>query len=368
MYSVHTIKNRVDYFELKKRLRFVNRPLFEFCGAYVNYLDLCYGLSQNDPKIIELASKQKLYNDVMVAFDIELSPFVKEEIKAFSFSNILQNVLKAFLFDFQSINSFDVLIKKYDSLKIEKLFDFIGGTFINEHSQSNCEDWPSASGKLAGMKSYIEGIEGLNPDLKAKIISLYEYPKETKMRIKHVICSMYEVFKQYEPDCVELAKKQQRRYANLMEIDYEYFCHILKFDDIADAITGNEQVDLYISYMFPVSYFCKEYDDSTAFLLNGFLCDEYHASKVEQNSVDTFLSLIGDIDSRKILMAYAKAPHYLQELSRELDITPAKLRLYNKRFLDADLIDYEYTGGRRYYYLNKEQVNTYLDMCRRIFG
>ena len=89
MYSVHTIKNRVDYFELKKRLRFVNRPLFEFCGAYVNYLDLCYGLSQNDPKIIELASKQKLYNDVMAAFDIELSPFVKEESKAFSFSNIL---------------------------------------------------------------------------------------------------------------------------------------------------------------------------------------------------------------------------------------------------------------------------------------
>ncbi len=361
-------KNRVDYIELKRRLRFVSKPLFEFCGAYVNYLDLCYGLSQNDPKIIELESKQQLYSDVMMAFDTELSPFVREEIKAFSFSNILQNVLKAFLFDFQNINTFDSLMKKYDSFKIEKLFDFIGGTFINEHSQSNCEDWPTATGKLDGMVEYIRGIEGLNDDLKDKILNLYEYPKETKMRIRHVISSMYDVFKKYEADCVEIAKKQQKRYANLMEIDYDYFCHILKFDDIYDAITSNDQVDLCISYMFAVSYYCKEYNDGTVFLLNGFLCDEYYASKVEQNSVDVFLSLMGDADCRRVLMAYAKGPHYLQELSRELDIAPAKLRLFNKRFLDADLIDYEYTGGRRYYYLNKDQVNSYFDMCRRLFG
>ncbi len=364
---MQNMKNRVDYFELKKRLRFVSKPLFEFCGAYVNYLDLCYGLSQNDPKIIELASKQQLYNDVMAAFDIELSPFVKEEIMAFSFSNILQGVLKAFLFDFQSINSFEAFLKKYDSFKLEKLFDFIGGTFINEHSQSNCEDWPSATGKLDGMKEYIVGMNGLDENLKDKMVSLYEYPKETKMRIRHIICSMYDVFKKYETECVELAKKQQKRYGNLMEIDYDYFCNILKFDDISDAITSNEQVDLYISYMFPVSYFCKEYNDNTVFLLNGFLCDEYYASKVEQNSVETFLSLIGDKECRRVLMAYAKGPHYLQELSRELDITPARLRLFNKRFLDADLIDYEYTGGRRYYYLNKDQVNTYIDMCKRLF-
>lgn len=365
---MQSMKNRVDYIELKKRLRFVNRPLFEFCGAYVNYLDLCYGLSQNDPKIIELASKQQLYNDVMAAFETQLSPFVKEEIKAFSFSNILQSILKAFLFDYQNINTFDTLMRKYDSVKIEKLFDFIGGTFINEHTQSNCEDWPNATAKLESMVEYIEKIEGLNPDLKAKILNLYEYPKETKMRIRHVISSMYEVFRNFEGDCVELAKRQQKRYSNLMEIDYDYFCHILKFDDIYDAITSNDQVDLYISYMFAVSYFCKEYDDATVFLLNGFLCDEYYASKVEQHSVDVFLALMGDPDCRRVLMAYSKGPHYLQELSRELDIAPAKLRLFNKRFLDADLIDYEYTGGRRYYYLNKEQVNEYLDMCRRTFG
>lgn len=363
---MQNIKNRVDYIELKKRLRFVNRPLFEFCGAYVNYLDLCYGLSQNDPKIIELASKQQLYNDVMMAFDTELSPFVREEIKAFSFSNILQNVLKAFLFDFQNINTFDALLKKYDHLNIDNLFDFIGGTFINEHSQSNCEDWPAADGKLEGMVEYIKNLDGLNENMKNRILCLYEYPKETKMRIRHVISSMYEVFKKYEKDCVDLAKKQQRRYGNLMEIDYDYFCHILKFDDIYDAITSNQQVDLYISYMFPVCYYCKEYNDGTVFLLNGFLCDEYYASKVEQHSVDVFLSLLGDKDCRRVLLAYSKGPHYLQELSRELDIAPAQLRIFNKRFLDADLIDYEYTGGRRYYYLNKEQVNSYLEMCRRL--
>ena len=362
------MKNRVDYFELKKRLRFVSKPLFEFCGAYVNYLDKCYGLSNNDPKINELASKQQLYSDVMQAFDERLSPFVKEEIAAFSFSNILQGVLKAFLFDFQAINSFETLLKKYDGHKLEKLFDFIGGCYINEHSQSNCEDWPAEAGKLDGMAKYIENLSDVDDDSKAKVLNLYRYPKETKMRIRHIITSMYEVFKDFEADAVEFAKRQQKRYTNLMEIDYEYFCNILKFDDIFDAIMNNERVDLCISYMFPVSYFCKEYNDGTVFLLNGFLCDEYHAAKVEQHSVEVFLSLIGDSECRRILMCYAKRPYYLQELSRELDITPAKLRNFNKRFLDADIVDYEYTGGRRHYYLNKDQVSAYIDMCKRLFS
>lgn len=361
-------KNRVDYFEMKKRLRFVSKPLFEFCGAYVNYLDLCYGISQNDPKINELAFKQPLYKEIMGAFDEQLSPFVKNEINDFSFCNILQSVVKAFLFDYQSINSFEAFLKKYDSYKIEKLFDFIGGCFINEHSQSNCEDWPSVCSNLDAMISYIEQISECSDENKAKILNLYKHPKETKMRIRHIICSMYDVFKKYEAEAVELAKKQQKRYGNLMEIDYDYFCQILKFDDIANAIISNERVDLYISYMFSVSYYCKEYDDHTVFLLNGFLCDEYYAVKLEQHSVEQFLAIIGDNECRRILLTYAKRPHYLQELSRELDITPAKLRMFNKRFLDADLIDYEYTGGRRYYYLNKEQVNVYLDMCKRLFS
>ncbi len=359
------IKNRVDYIELKKRLRFVNRPMFEFCGAYVSYLDSCYGLNLNDPKINLLCSKQVLYNEVMDAFATRLSPFVKEEINAFSFSNILQGVLKAFLFDYQNINSFDALIKKFDSSKNEELFDFIGGCFINEYSQSNCEDWPNND--LEGMQKFISEIHELDDEIKTKMLNLYAHPSETKMRIRHIICSMYEVFKDFEKATVEQSKKQQKRYSNLMEIDYDYFCQILKFDDIFDAITKNERVDLYISYMFPVSYFCKEYDNNTAFLLNGFLCDEYRAAKLEQNSVENFLSIIGDDECRKILMCYAKRPHYLQELSRELNISPAKLRIFNKRFQDADMVDYEYSDGRRHYYLKKEQIEHYLDMCKRLF-
>ena len=358
-------KNRVDYIELKKRLKFVSKPLFEFCGAFVAYLDDCYGLKQNDPKINKLCSKQALYNEVMNAFEQSLSPFVKEEIKTFAFSNILQGVLKAFLFDYQSVNTFDAFLKKYDNYEIDALFDYIGGCFINEYSQSNCEDWPN---DLESMKRYIANLDEPDVDIKEKIISLYDYPQETKMRIRHIIVSMYDVFKAYEDEAVKMAKNQQKRYSDLMEIDYDYFCNILKFDDIAYAITNNDKVELCISYMFTVSYFCKEYNDGSVFLLNGFLCDEYYASKVEQDSVENFLNIIGDKDSMRILMSYAKRPHYLQELSRELNISPAKLRIFNKRFQDANLVDYEYTGGRRYYYLNKEQVNAYIDMCKRLFS
>lgn len=361
---MHNQKNRVDYFELKKRLKFVNRPLFEFCGAYVNYLDSCYGLNTNDPKINKLCSKQVLYNDIMKAFEDELSPFVKAEIAAFSFSNILQGVLKAFLFDYQNINSFDALMKKYDTYPVEKLFDYIGGCFINEYSQSNCEDWPG--GDMDAMKKFICDIDGLDIDAKEKIMILFDFAEETKMRIRHIIISMYNVFKKFEQDAVLQAKKQQKRYANLMEIDYDYFCQILKFDDIFEAIQSNDRVELYISYMYTVSYFCKEYHDGSVFLLNGFLCDEYYALKLEQHSVENFLSILSDKDSMNILMCYAKRPYYLLELSREINIAPAKLRMINKRFVDADLVDYEYTNGRRYYYLNKEQVDKYIDMCKRL--
>lgn len=358
-------KNRIDYFELKKRLKFVNKPLFEFCGAYVYYIDSYYGLKKNDPKINKLCSKQPLFIEAITAFDKELSPFVKSEIEAFSFANILQSVLKAFLFDYQSINTFESLLKKYDSYKTEELFDFIGGCFINEHLQSNCEDWPSKN--LEAMAQYLRDSDSVEPSAKEKVLNLFSYPKETKMRIKHIIVSMYEVFKRFESDCVEQAKKQQKRYMNLMEIDYDYFCQILKFDDISEAIKNNDRVDLYISYMFNVSYFCKEYNDGTVFLLNGFLCDEYRAAKLEQHSVENFLSILGDKECMRILMCYVKRPYYLLELSRELDITPNKLRMYNNRFLDAGLVDFEYTNSRRYYYINKEEVEKYLDMCKRMF-
>lgn len=358
-------KNRIDYFELKKRLKFVNRPIFEFCGAYVNYIDSFYGLNKNDPKINLLCSKQEIYNDVMKAFDSELSPFVKSEIEDFSFCNILQSVLKAFVFDYKNISSFDSLLKKYDRYKTVDLFNFIGGCFINEHAQSNCEDWPKND--LEKMKEYISNLEGLESEPKRKVLSLYLYPQETKMRIRHIIVSMYEVFKRFEVQAVELAKKQQKRYMNLMEIDYEYFCCILKFDDISEVIISNEVVELYISYMFTVSYFCKEYNDGTVFLLNGFLCDEYFAQKLEQHSVENFLSIIGDKECLDILRCYAKRPYYLLELSREMNITPAKLRMINKRFLDAALVDFEYTNSRRYYHLNQDRIDLYLDMCKHLF-
>lgn len=357
-------KNRVDYFELKKRLKFINRPLFEFCGAYVGYLDSHYGLNQNDPKINKLCSKQLLYNEVMKAFELELSPFVMSEIDTFDYCPILQSVLKAFLFDYQNINSFDTLMKKYDSFPVEDLFDFIGGCFINEYSQSNCDDWPSSD--MEAMIAFIKDIPDTGDEIKNRILSLYKYPAETKMRIRHIIVSMYEVFKKFESAAVEQSKKQMKRYANLMEIDYGYFCQILKFDDIAEVIRNNDKVELYISYMFAVSYYCKEYNDGSVFLLNGFLCDEYQAMKVEQHSVENFLSILGDKDSLRILICYAKRPYYLLELSREMNITPAKLRMINKRFLDADLVDFEHTNNRRYYHLKKEQIDKYLDMCKRL--
>lgn len=359
------MKNRVDYFELRKRLKFVNRPLFEFCGAYVAYLDSRYGLNQNDPKINKLCAKQLLYNEIMKAFELELSPFVQAEIDAFDFCGILQCVLKAFLFDYQNINSFDTLMKKYDNFKIEDLFDFIGGCFINEYSQSKHDDWPNSD--MEKMVTFIKELVDIDEQGRQKILNLYEYPLETKMRIRHVIVSMYEVFKKFESATVEQSKKQSKRYANLMEIDYGYFCQILKLDELSEVIRNNEKVELYISYMFSVGYYCKEYNDGCVFLLNGFLCDEYHAMKVEQHSVENFLSILGDKDCMNVLMCYAKRPYYLLELSREMGIAPAKLRMINKRFLDADMIDFEHKNNRRYYLLKKEEIGNYFDMCKRLF-
>jgi len=45
---------------------YVNRPIFEFCGAYVNYIDSLYGLNKNDPKINRLRAKQELYNKFLL--------------------------------------------------------------------------------------------------------------------------------------------------------------------------------------------------------------------------------------------------------------------------------------------------------------
>lgn len=353
---------KIDYIQFKSKLNFVSRPIFEFCGAFVSFLEDFYGLNENDPKIQELEAEQPLFTEVLGAIKNSISPYLKREIEDFSFAKtILQSVLKAFLFDYPEINSFSAFLKKYDSYTDAQLFNFIGGSFLNEHSQSNCEDWGTVLDDMEKMQNYILNIEEVNNELKEKIITLYKYPEETKMRIRHIICYIYSVFKPYESQVVEQAKKQQKRYSNLMEIDFDYFSDVLQLSEIAKVIDSNERILLCISYMYPVCFYCKEYDDSSAFLLNGFLCDQYFAAKEEKASLEAFLKILGDDMCLKIFLKYAQKPYYVQELARELNIPPAQLRMYNNRFQDANLLLYDYEGRRRHYYLNKEQVKQYID-------
>lgn len=353
---------KIDYIQFKSKLNFVSRPIFEFCGAFVSFLEDFYGLNENDPKIKELEAEQPLFTEVLGAIKNSISPYLKREIEDFSFAKtILQSVLKAFLFDFPEINSFSAFLKKYDSYTDAQLFNFIGGSFLNEHSQSNCEDWGTVLDDMEKMQNYILNIEEVSDELKEKIITLYKYPEETKMRIRHIICYIYSVFKPYEAQVVEQAKKQQKRYSNLMEIDFDYFSDVLQLSEIAKVIGSNERILLCISYMYPVCFYCKEYDDSSAFLLNGFLCDQYFAAKEEKASLEAFLKILGDDMCLKIFLKYAQKPYYVQELARELNIPPAQLRMYNNRFQDANLLLYDYEGRRRHYYLNKEQVKQYID-------
>lgn len=356
------LAQKVDYIQFKSKLNFVNRPIFEFCGTFVSVLEDLYELNENDPKVKELKMEQPLFVEVIEAVKSSISPYLKREIEDFSFSRtILQGVLKAFLFDYPEINTFNAFLKKYDSYSNAELFNFIGGCFLNEHSQSNCEDWGTVLHDMDLMQEYIKNIEEVSDEIKDKILTLYKYPEETKMRIRHIICHIHTAYKPYESQIVEQAKKQQKRYSNLMEIDFDYFSNVLRLSEINNAICSNDKLYFYISYMYPICFYCKEYDDNTAFLLNGFLCDQYYAAKIENNSLATFLKILADDMCLKIIFLYSQKPYYVQELARELNIPPAELRMYNNKLQDANLLLYDYEGKRRHYYLNKEQARKYID-------
>ena len=218
------------------------------------------------------------------------------------------------------------------------------------------------------MMEYIEKIEDGDKEKKEKILELYRNPKETKMRIRYIIVSIYNAFKPYENTAVSQAKKQQQRYSNILEIDPDYFSNILLLDDIMYAFEDCNKLYLHISYMYPAAYYCKMYPNKTAFLLNGYLCDEVYAAKHDKGKVLDFLKLFGDENRSKMIFMYSQEGHYVQEVARELNILPADVRAYNQSLIDLGLLNYEQIGRRRYYYINKTTLTKYLNILRSDLG
>lgn len=355
-------KTAIDFAIIKRKLVFANRPVCEFCGACVTYLERFY--NRPDVNLQKILTSQNFYMDVMEAIDASLSKFIKNELTEFGFVNIIATVVKGFIFDYYEINTFDDFLKSYDKYTDEQLYNFIGGCFINEQSKSNCDDWGSVCDNMTKMVEYIEKIEDCDKEKKEKILELYKNPKETKMRLRYVIVSIYEAFKPYENTAVAQAKKQQQRYSNILEIDPDYFSNILLLDEILYAFENCTKLYLNISYMYPVAYFCKVYNNKTAFLLNGYLCDEVYAAKHDKGKVLDFLKIFSDENRAKMIFLYAQKEYYVQEVARELNILPADVRAHNQELANLGLLNYEQAGKRRYYYLNKTVMAKYLNLMR----
>ena len=189
-------KKAVDFAIIKRKLMFHNRPVCEFCGAFVTYLDRFY--NHPDVNTQKIMSKQTFYNEVLDAIDNSLSSFIKREIEDLGFVNILVTVVKGFIFDYFEINTFEDFLKHYDKYTDEQLYNFIGGCYINEQCKSNCEDWGTVCDNTEKMMEYIEKVEDGDKEKKEKILELYRNPKETKRRIRYIITSVYNAFKPYD--------------------------------------------------------------------------------------------------------------------------------------------------------------------------
>ena len=350
-------------------IKIVNRPVLEFANTFHIYCNL-------DDTIDKFNCVQfnmdKDVSYILNRINEDLSLFVKNEIKSLAELNVINFIAIAYISDYSEINTVDEFFNVFDREPLEKCFDYMGGAFLLNFFPDLNEEWGKVKNSISKMKEYIEAIDEINIVLKEKILSLYKYPEEKKMRVRYVLEQFYiRGYKQFEDMVVKKCDEESARYRKLLESDLDNFIEI-NITGMDRKALFHRKVNVHVSYVQQLGYnllFNIDKNVLDGCISIGYRNIEYFNSKNLMEDFDKFLKTIADPTRFKILTLIAKKGWYAQALAKEIGVTPATVHHHMENLTVLGIANAEKDDNKVLYRLNTHIVEEYLNILQnKIFN
>ena len=349
---------------IRENISFAVRPVNEFAMTAMQY----FNQEEHFNLIKEYNIKiDKRIIEIFKVFDDNISPFLKSEIEFFNKTKTLTVMILAFVDDYEDVNTVEDYFKVFDNASDEEFFSFIGGAFIDEYNKEDNSEGGKVINSLPKMKEYIANLKGVKNNLVKDIISLFDSPTETRMRLRYIISSFYDIYKRFEDELMDKISKETNVLKKKFNENPEKFCQNHLFKGIFDPI--KLKVEINVSYIFIVGWRMSTHNPEKARLNYGFRSEEYLKAKNSIEYLDKFLKLISDKTRQRILVLLSREPRYTQSIAKELGLTPATVNYHLQNFLIIGLVDIDNRKDNKVYYsLNKEKANDYIELLKGRFN
>lgn len=340
-------------------ITFKNRQVDEFCGTVNLYLNM------NERFKLFEESNLKVHDNVvriLSSIDENISSFLKKEIEFFFKLDSIDVMLFGFTDDYRNVTNIDEFFKVFDEASDIKIFDFIGGTFLGSYYADENKGWNEVNHSMESMMEYIENIKEIKKSLKKDIIGLYNSPKETRMRLRYIIKSLYEVYSVFEDEINTLQREKENELVKEFKDNPELF---FKKNIIEGVIPiEKETIEISVSYMRYAGFRWLRRSDNSIYLNLGYNTKELVEGTKRGENYDKFLKLISDKTRQKILTLISKEPWYTQALAKELKLTPATVHYHLQNFLAIGLVSIREEDNKAYYSLEKDMANKYISILQ----
>lgn len=350
-------------------IKIVNRPVLEFANTFHTYCNLEDTIDKFNCVNFEV---DKDVSYILDRISEDLSLFVKNEISSLAELNVINFIAIAYISDYSEINTVGDFFEVFDREPLEKCFDYMGGAFLLNFFPDLNEGWGEVKNSISKMKEYIEDIDEIDKILKEKILSLYKYPEETKMRVRYVLEQFYiKGYKQFEDMIIKKCYNESVRYKDLLENNIDNFIEInIKGMDMKPLF--NRKINVHISYMQQLGYNLLFNIDKN--ILDGCVsigCRniEYFNNKNLMEDFDKFLKTIADPTRFKIITLIAKRGWYAQALAKEIGVTPATIHHHMENLTVLGIANAQKDDNKILYRLNTHVVEEYIKILQnKIFN
>ncbi|MBQ5696294.1 MAG: winged helix-turn-helix transcriptional regulator [Clostridium sp.] len=353
------MKRGIRVEQLNEKISFGVKPVNEFGIIATQYFE-----REEHFKLIKehnISIEPRIF-EIINIIDSKLSPFMKSEKEFFKRTKSIRVAIWGFIDDYEEVNTVEDYFKVFDNSPDEELFNFIGGAFIAQYNKEDNSAWGKVKHSMTLMREYINNLEDIEKSLVDDILSLFDSPQETRMRLRYLIHTFYSIYKDFEQEVMERVILETKILQKKFEEDPKKFYEEHFFKGLIDIT--KTKVQIIVSYTFVVGWSVNNNNPEKLILTYGYKGSEYLKSKNLTEHLDKFLKLVSDKTRQKILVILSQEERYAQSLAKELGLTPATINYHLQNFLIIGLVDVNERDNKTYYKLNKDIADKYIELLR----
>ncbi|QNO15052.1 winged helix-turn-helix transcriptional regulator [Alkalicella caledoniensis] len=358
--------------KLKEQLQFVHKPIIDFMHSLYLFGNFDEGRDVLGQRGIALDQEVQ---HILQSIKNNLSGFVNNEIQTLSDLGTADCLLISFVSNYEELHSVEDFFEIYEKASSEEILRYIGTSFLISYYSGSMNRWNKDNHSIEKMKEFLKRLDGVEPDLKEKIVDLYNDPQETKMRLGYMFKQFYtKGYKGFEKEILEKSKAEQVRYENLINENPALFIEInLKKPSINGTVPMEyDKYNIYVSYIQQYGYTVlanNRLPNANGTISIGCRNIDFYNNKNIVTNFDRFLKTIADPTRFKIITYVGKRNWYVNELAKELKLTPATIHYHLETLHSIDMVTSFKEENKVMYKLNTTVTKQYIDyLSTKIFN